>query len=719
MNPIVHLIAGPPEHGVTEYARLLHEHTGGAMVHLNEHTRRGDLPPGPLQVAFTDHLFGADPEAAVDRVLELAHGRWLSISLHDIPQPEEGAARFDRRSRAYRRLAAKADLVVTNSRHEAGFFTATAPEINPVVIHLPLPTAPTDLTGEFDPDSVGIVGFIYPGKGHADILAALSGTGLALRALGGFSAGHEDLEQQLNHQAQRAGVSFQASGYLADHQLWEEMARTAVPVCAHRHFSASGSLMRWLAAGRRVLVTESDYARELAAHWPEQIVLVAAGNWRGAIRAAAADPGFATPVAGSRTWSWAQVAGAWRRAWTAHLGPALVGNDHRGVDKRQPEGISVVIPYYNDPVGLQSVLDGLSAQDFHGEVEVIIADDGSRLPPEPSCVHPVKVVHQEDLGFRAAAARNLGAAHAKHSVLAFLDGDTVPEPGYLRAAAAWVAGDPRCVVVGNRLQNGAQPEWLAQAWADTENLGWSNEGSWRFLISAVWTCSAELFQRVGGFDATIIGYGGEDWELAWRLWQAGAVFVHEPTARAHHEEPDWGARAADPVAAAAEKNAETVALADRITHPLARPAGVFFDKPDVLVQLPAGFRDWAPGVVETCVASWLALGDVQVVIPGARPEFFPQLFSADHRVSATATWRTRIRVELDQLITAPPDAAELWEEVCELGGHVLLESAGTKVATVRSMRGRSRGPATAPLKLPVQTTVLDQPIRLESRFAGW
>ena len=64
----------------------------------------------------------------------------------------------------------------------------------------------------------------------------------------------------------------------------------------------------------------------------------------------------------------------------------------------------------------------------------MVADDGSprsrRLPDQP---YPLRLVRQEDRGFRAAAARNLGAAATTAPVLCFLDGDTVPEPGYLAA----------------------------------------------------------------------------------------------------------------------------------------------------------------------------------------------------------------------------------------------------------------------------------------------
>ena len=79
------------------------------------------------------------------------------------------------------------------------------------------------------------------------------------------------------------------------------------------------------------------------------------------------------------------------------------------MSKDQPR-VSVVIPYYENPGGLAQVLDGIAAQTYGGVIEVIVADDGSQAPPEVPA--HVRVVRQEDRGFRAAAARNLGAAEA-------------------------------------------------------------------------------------------------------------------------------------------------------------------------------------------------------------------------------------------------------------------------------------------------------------------
>ena len=88
------------------------------------------------------------------------------------------------------------------------------------------------------------------------------------------------------------------------------MGRIAVPVCAHRHFSASGSMMAWLGAGRTILARDSDYAREIDDWLPGHIQLVD-GPWRPAIK------DFEPRVVDPPAYGWADVARAWEDAWTS------------------------------------------------------------------------------------------------------------------------------------------------------------------------------------------------------------------------------------------------------------------------------------------------------------------------------------------------------------------------------------------------------------------
>lgn len=260
--------------------------------------------------------------------------------------------------------------------------------------------------------------------------------------------------------------------------------------------------------------------------------------------------------------------------------------------------VGVVVPFYDQQRELDLVLAGLERQTYPaGLLRVVVADDGSARPPSlPRSALDIAVVRQDDLGFRAAAARNLGAAATDADVLCFLDADTVPEPGYLRAITRLPAQVPDALVVGRRryahlddLAAGAQPQplpeprWLADAYAATGNLLQIDHRSYRYIISSVMCCSAALFSDIGGFDASFVGYGGEDWEFAHRALANGAVLQHAPDAVAWHNGPDWAGReVADRVTV---KNAEALALSRSISDPDARTTGLRYQLPDVAVEI--------------------------------------------------------------------------------------------------------------------------------------
>lgn len=299
-----HLVVGPEGHGVTVYAQQLAVAVGAPVIREIKFDATGDTPlpvaeHESLHITFTDHLFGSSPGEAVASLLNRVAERPFSLSLHDIPQLQEGKERFERRRRAYEEIAAAATLVTVNSRSEAAFFDKTA--VDPEIIRLPIPR----VDSAFNPQAgtVGILGFIYPGKGHEDIIAALEGSEYQLRFLGGVSAGHEQWAKTLQEDAE-------ITGWLSDEQLAKEAGKISVPVCAHRHYSASGSLMTWLGAGRNVLASDSPYTREIAQWLPGRITLVQAGQWREAIEQFEPQQ-LETPIYG-----WKEVGDLWRQAWS-------------------------------------------------------------------------------------------------------------------------------------------------------------------------------------------------------------------------------------------------------------------------------------------------------------------------------------------------------------------------------------------------------------------
>ncbi|GAB3249179.1 glycosyltransferase family 2 protein [Kineosporia babensis] len=250
--------------------------------------------------------------------------------------------------------------------------------------------------------------------------------------------------------------------------------------------------------------------------------------------------------------------------------------------------LSVIVPYYQGERQLAMLLEGLRLQSYpRSRFEVIVADDGS---PQPltldACSLDVRVVRQEDLGFRAAAARNLAVRSARGQVLVFLDQDTIPTTGYLEAISRLPSLVPDALVVGRREHadlagwtplevrdwiNGhgpaprelGAPEWLSRGYRDSSDLLRADSSSYQYVISAVMCCSAQLFSEIGGFDESFRHYGGEDWEFAFRAWNAGAVLAHEPAAVAWHDGPDWAGRSS-PDSRRQEKEEEKRALLERI-----------------------------------------------------------------------------------------------------------------------------------------------------------
>lgn len=225
-----------------------------------------------------------------------------------------------------------------------------------------------------------------------------------------------------------------------------------------------------------------------------------------------------------------------------------------------PPGISVVIPTYNRCGPLRQTLESLAAQrcDPAG-FEVIVADDGSSDDTAAmlgSFAGRLRLRYwfQEDQGYRVAAARNAGAALAAAPVLAFLDSGTLAGPDFIRGHLDAHLGRPGGrAVLGYCF--GYNPvddmSWLERALARLEPAEvvarYRDEPSFRDLrhevferagydlrrLSAPWglfwtmNCSvtAAAFRRSGGFDESFRSWGGEDYELGYRLFRQSLGFA--------------------------------------------------------------------------------------------------------------------------------------------------------------------------------------------------
>lgn len=361
------------------------------------------------------------------------------------------------------------------------------------------------------------------------------------------------------------------------------------------------------------------------------------------------------------------------------------GNRWDLLEPAPPPTVTVVVTHYEQPAQLTRTLAALARQ-THPVEQVVVSDDGSAAPPAVPA--GVRLVRQEDRGFRAAAARNHGAACATSDVLVFLDADTVPEPGFVGALVRRAAASPDVLAVGRRRHADLsgdgrelpEPRWLAEGYTASRDLLDADGRSFRYVISAVLALRRELFLDLGGFDERFVGYGGEDWDLGYRAWNAGAVLVHERDAVAWHDGPDWAGRPEE----RAGKEAETVRLAALVPEPQTRGAPLPAQLPDVLVDLPVHDPRAVTGLLRC------SHRDLQVRVPEAGG-----LHAAAVRTEPwTADQLARARVHLrlvEPVVLAPDVVAEVVRRLTDDGlGEVVLLVGGRPVGTATSTRAAGR-----------------------------
>ena len=233
-------------------------------------------------------------------------------------------------------------------------------------------------------------------------------------------------------------------------------------------------------------------------------------------------------------------------------------------DAPAPAAVSVVVPVRDRPGELARLLGALAAT-APGIAEVVVVDDGSTDPDATARVaadHGARVVrHPVSRG--PAAARNTGAAAATGELVAFLDSDVVPEPGWLAPLLGHLA-DPAVVLAAPRIVAWeASPADASVGATLTSNVRKSPRSIARRTVAryeerrssldlgpraapvtarsrVAYVPSAALVVRREALGA---GFAedmpvAEDVDLVWRLAAAGWRLRYEPSSRVAHEHRD-------------------------------------------------------------------------------------------------------------------------------------------------------------------------------------
>ena len=214
-----------------------------------------------------------------------------------------------------------------------------------------------------------------------------------------------------------------------------------------------------------------------------------------------------------------------------------------------PDEVTVVIPVRDRPAELARCLAGL------GEArQVIVVDDGSRdqAAVKSAAAATGAGVLRRPVNGGPAAARNTGLAAAETPLVAFLDSDCVPGPGWLDGLLPHFA-DPAVGAVAPRIvPHEAGRTWLARYEGASSTLDMGQRPSIVRPGSRVpYVPGAALVVRK---EAAGAGFAedmqvGEDVDFVWRLGASGWRVRYEPAAAMGHQHRvrlrEWFARRKD------------------------------------------------------------------------------------------------------------------------------------------------------------------------------
>ncbi|WP_407884669.1 glycosyltransferase family 2 protein [Scytonema sp. NUACC26] len=179
--------------------------------------------------------------------------------------------------------------------------------------------------------------------------------------------------------------------------------------------------------------------------------------------------------------------------------------------------ISAIICTHNREKYLGAAIDSLLAQEFAGDFEVIVVDNGSsdrsREITEQRTYDPrLKYIFEPVLGL--SVARNTGARVATGEILAYLDDDAEASSHWLQALYSAYKDNPNLAIAGGKVtllwpQGMQSPSWLSTGLA--ANLGAYDLGNSLVYIKDPgltprglnYSIRRSFLEDIGGFDTNL------------------------------------------------------------------------------------------------------------------------------------------------------------------------------------------------------------------------
>ena len=203
--------------------------------------------------------------------------------------------------------------------------------------------------------------------------------------------------------------------------------------------------------------------------------------------------------------------------------------------------VSIVVPAYNEEIGIAATLRSLVANDYPN-LDVVVVDDGSTDATAAVVAglnQPgVRLIRQPNAG--KPAALTTGIAAAEHDILILVDGDTVFEPTAVRELVA-VLANPDVGAVSGNTKVGNRRRMLGR-WQHIEYvIGFNLDRRMFDVLRCMPTVPGAIgaFRREAIADASGITNDtlAEDTDLTMAIIRAGWRVVYAPLAQAWTEAP--------------------------------------------------------------------------------------------------------------------------------------------------------------------------------------
>lgn len=219
---------------------------------------------------------------------------------------------------------------------------------------------------------------------------------------------------------------------------------------------------------------------------------------------------------------------------------------HKGSFNYPP--VTVMIAVYNEENGIKDTLLSLQGQDYPGQLEILVLNDGSsdntgnELAALGVQLDRLKVLSFET-NHGKSYALNVGLQHASNDLVITVDGDCYVKKNGIRNLVERYLSDPpnTAAVAGEVLIRNSRENWItkAQEWDYFLGIAAVKRIQSLFQGTLVAQGAFSLYQReiiksIGGWPNTI----GEDIVLTWRLLDAGYRIGHAEDACVFTQCPD-------------------------------------------------------------------------------------------------------------------------------------------------------------------------------------